>query len=71
MHIYVIHIVMSIICVIYVIYLSIVKIWRRKREKGISSKKCVQTPALGPQVWAHVAAQAGQAEDIGPLTAGP
>ena len=58
MHVYVIYIVMNIICVICVIYLSIVKIWRRKRGKGISSKLCVQTLALEYQVWAHMAAQA-------------
>ena len=42
-----------------------------EERKGIYSKKCVQTPALGPMVWAHVSAQAGQAEDIGPSTGGP
>ena len=46
MHNYVKRIVMSIICIIYVIYLSVVKIWRRKRERGFTLRG-----VFGHQHW--------------------
>ena len=51
MNIYVIHIVMNIVCIIYVIYLSVVKIWRKKRERGFTLRNvCSDTNTGTPGV---------------------